>query len=319
MTLLAGSRGPQADERVASLRELRGRGKDELVSAVSGGIDEIMACVLERFEDQSFSVRREAAEAAGELADFGDTEVVDALLLLTEDENDYVRVAALEALPNLCNREAHGMRCRSAVLAAIVARCPDDDPDVREAAISSLSKLACVGDKTAIDLTLEALEDSSQGVSSAAIDGLIRLGDVFDEDPGDEVLFEVKVMGLRALDGAEVLRVSETQGGPRKERTRGGDQYGPMTPGDVVRDNRGSVATAQRGPMTAGSVLLVDSDGNTDVRKVGKEWEDAEGGGWENPKGGDVWCEISIDPYTKVNSKSDIFNPTQYSTLNHKP
>lgn len=140
------------------------------------------------------------------------TQVIDALLILTEDESDYVRVAALEALPALCDREPHGMRCRSRTLKvvtllyppplcltddtpaetihlcssaatvhgyrltafnrrrhflqAIVARCSDDDPDARGAAISSLSMLACVGDKTAVDLALAALEDPGAGTTS---------------------------------------------------------------------------------------------------------------------------------------------------------
>lgn len=46
---------------------------------------------------------------------------------------------------------------------------------------------AAVGDKTAVDLTLEALEDSAAAVNEAAIGALIALGDVFDLDPGREV------------------------------------------------------------------------------------------------------------------------------------
>ena len=92
-SLLAGTRAVHSDDRVACLREVRARGREGLEAEVPGCIEEVLDTVMDGFYDTVFSVRREAAETAGELSERGDAFVIEELMLLTEDENDYVRCA----------------------------------------------------------------------------------------------------------------------------------------------------------------------------------------------------------------------------------
>ena len=53
------------------------------------------------------------------------------------------------------------------------------------------------GDKLAVETILHALEDSNPTVQNAAVDGLILLGDVYEEEAGENRLLEVMITSVQ--------------------------------------------------------------------------------------------------------------------------
>ena len=195
-TLLASARAPNKEEKVPALKALRKRGREVLVGCVQGGYEEVIARLLPGLEDQESEARAATADILGDVAETGDAVVVDALIFGSEDPDDYVRVAALEALRRVAAREELRDRCQSPALRAALRACSDGDPDVREAAVLAVGALGAFGSKTAIDAIFVALEDVAEAVSEAAVEALILIGDVFDLDPGNEALFELRNLAV---------------------------------------------------------------------------------------------------------------------------
>ena len=194
---------------VAAIHAMKALGRDKMCASLSGGYAELIERIVGELTDPSLEIRAAMADALGALAISADQDVIEALILASEDESDDVRVSAISSLALIAPREHTLDRCTSPAVQAVLARTTDDDPDVREAAVCALGALAPVGDKLAVETVIRALEDSHYMVQKAAMDGLILLGDVYELEDGENQLLEISVTSVHTkMPGEWIISVA---------------------------------------------------------------------------------------------------------------
>jgi len=142
---------------VAAIYAIKVLGRDMMCAALSGGYAEMIATILGKMRDPKAEVRTAMAQALATLAVGGDQDVIDELLVATEDEDDYVRASALSTLALITPRETSTDRCTTRPVRTVMERLTDDDPDVREAAIFALGAMAPIGCLSLLPPLAEAL------------------------------------------------------------------------------------------------------------------------------------------------------------------
>jgi hypothetical protein len=130
---------------VAAIHAMKSLGREQMCDALAGGYRELIGKILGEVRDPTAEIRAAMAQALGVLAMKGDEDVIEELVLATEDENDYVRASALSSLALIAPRESSSDHCTTVPVQTAIARLDDGDPDVREAAVLAVGALAPVG------------------------------------------------------------------------------------------------------------------------------------------------------------------------------
>jgi HEAT repeat protein len=117
-------------------------------------VDEGLGPLLAELRSDSAAVRRDAAEALGEL---GDARAVEPLIAALKDRNSDVRVAAIRALVRLVDGRA---------IEPLIAALKDEDNDVRSAAAEALGQL---GDARAVEPLIALLNHENDQARLASV------------------------------------------------------------------------------------------------------------------------------------------------------
>ncbi|MEG4493040.1 HEAT repeat domain-containing protein [Microcoleus sp. D3_18_C4] len=188
-----------------TLQLLKARGVDEnrlwRYQAALGEKEAAISSLLLRIEDANENVRRQAAQALGELGNASET-VISALLLRLQDKNSGVRLLAARALGKFGNasesaisalllrledgdNSVHRLRAAEAlgnlgnasesVISALLLRLEDGDKWVRRQAVRALGNLGNASESV-ISALLLRLENGDNSVRSCAAYALDRLG-----------------------------------------------------------------------------------------------------------------------------------------------
>jgi len=150
---------------VIKLRSDNSEVQSEAAEALNNQSDSLSAIelLLPYIHDQSKTVRQVIAQVLGE---GGYSEVISSLLILTKDEDPYVRATAIYALSNFKENKLE-------LVKTIEEKLKDTSSYVRSRAALCLGLLDV---KRATTSLLEALKDSNGEVRGCAADALGRIG-----------------------------------------------------------------------------------------------------------------------------------------------